>query len=382
MKILIITEFFPPLNNIASGRPLSWAKYLSGKYDVTVVTVKKEEIDGSLDYVDNAQNYKLIEIERPCKGALNVINKFGWILKAFLKLRKEKWDVILSTSNPWQVHLFGNLMKRSNSKICWLTDYRDLWSKNFHTTAKVGIRHSIHTFLEKMIIKKADVITTVSKPLANEILQMFPNKSIEVLFNGFEGEIKKPLKKSKDKLIMVHSGTIYEGKRDPTPVFKAVKELLDEKKISDNQVEIRFLGNRLGNLKQIVRKENSEGFVKLLGQVSRERSIQEQQKANFLLLLESDNQETKGVLTGKLFEYLASGTPIISVGPLADFSSSKVIEKTQTGVACESNIKLIKKLILQEINNKVEYLPVLGEIIKYSRIEQAKKIEHIIQNFV
>jgi glycosyltransferase involved in cell wall biosynthesis len=373
MKILIISEFFPSQNSIASGRPYSWANYLSKKHSVTVITTNKELYNVSMEYVKDCSMFNLIEINSITN---NFIGKMKWVLKSYFLLRKNHYDIIISTSNPWQSHLIGYLLKKNMVNTKWITDFRDLWSINHYSnTDHISLSNRIHKFLEKNIIAKSDMITTVSQPLVEDMKKLHNEKEINVIYNGYE-KFYNPKIKSSKKITIVYTGTIYTQKRDPSPLFKAINELLKENKLKEDNIEVLFYGSRLGDLEDIIQESNiSTNIVKVMQEVSREESIKVQQNADLLLLLEWKDAINKGILTGKLFEYMASGTPIISIGPDESFSASKVIKESNTGFICSDNINKIKKVLLAK--NEI-FKPNIKYIEQFSREHQARILEEMI----
>jgi hypothetical protein len=53
-------------------------------------------------------------------------------------------------------------------------------------------------------------------------------------------------------------------------------------------------------------------------------------QSRVLLLIEIDSEDTKAIIPGKLFEYMASETPIIAIGP-KDADVEQIIKSTHTG---------------------------------------------------
>ncbi len=179
LKILIITHYFPPLNSIASHRPYSWAKYWSKMgHDVTVLTTKKFDSDNKLELP--LEGFSVVEIEnrfysnirRILKGSENTIQKLDvekdinntrgfsikkmilsfiksirenkgifatarmpdltdfWFFDVIKKFKYDNYDVIVSTSGPYVVHLIGLRFKKRGLSKFWVADYRDLWTQN------------------------------------------------------------------------------------------------------------------------------------------------------------------------------------------------------------------------------------------------------------
>src|SRR5690606_38460634 len=130
-----------------------------------------------------------------------------------------------------------------------------------------------------------------------------------------------------------------------------------------------------------VRDLRLEGVVKIIGQVPRSEAVEAQQASDILLLIESESVEAKGVLTGKLFEYIASGRPILSIGSACDSAIAKMLKRTGTGICLGSNVDAIKEYLSNALyNGSMFYAPVESEIDKLSRVAQANALFSLIQD--
>jgi hypothetical protein len=240
----------------------------------------------------------------------------GWYkhaVKAGHELLKEgKFDAILSSSKPETCHLVANNLK-NNFDIPWIADFRDLWTQNKYEE-HFFLRNIFEKRLEFFIVSNADIITTVSNPLANILNEFHSDKKIYTIMNGFDPDQKKPGIKMLDKFTIVYTGVLYQGKRDPEPLFQAISELINSGKISSSDIEILFFGTDDDWLFNDIRKYKLENVINVCGPILREESILQQRKAQVLLLLTWNHPGEKGVYTGKLFDYLAAQRPILAIG--------------------------------------------------------------------
>ena len=243
----------------------------------------------------------------------------------------------------------------------------------------------LHYLLEKKVINKADVITTVSEPLSEEMQVEYSSIPVYTIYNGYE-RLLTPKKKKGKKIKISYLGTIYPQRQKPLLLLLlAIKELILEGKLTFEEISVDFYGykHRMGNIEAIVEKDEIfKKFVKIHDIVSREESLKIQNESHLLLLLEWADAKTKGILTGKLFEYLASGTPIISVGQDSSFAASKIIKDARAGFVCGMDIKCIKNAIMAIKTGKYVYAPNYEIIKEYSRENQAKRMWKIVRKLV
>jgi len=409
-NIVIITYNWPPRNAIGTHRPYSWAKYWSKLgINVTVLTSEKQSFDAPLDLnLPDIPNVKVISVNYKSsikkfeyffnftylrnvsrKIKFFIFKKFNldfnvrknWLIKAkpyAQKLALEA-DAVISTFGPEESHLLAYEMKNNNKNLLWVADYRDFWSNPY-----VSIKKNFAKKIEiETVGSHADIVTTVSNCLVREISLMF-DKEVYKVTNGFDlsnTEVQKRLVK-KPRLIsgplrIVHIGTIYE-QNDSLPLLNALVSLTKEKDIADYLVTVDFYGERVGLIEKIKKDSKYSRFIRLMGHINYKQSILEQQNAGVLLILENAEANDKGNLTGKIFEYLVSGRPILSIGSSSESELGKIIKETGTGFAIGPNeYDKIAPLIKETIKGRGLYdiyCPKINNIIKYSRKNGAIEI--------
>lgn len=392
MKILIVTTFFPPLNSIASLRPHSWAKeWTRMGHEVTILTTKKN-LNPLVDLEYSEENFDLIEVDsfgqKLKKTVQNenfkskdnslikkflhyVRNQYGifnacrmpdltdlWIFPAIgeIKKKNQTWDVVISTAGPYSVHIVGYLLKKKSIATRWIADYRDTWSDNYIYPGIFPF-NIVEKILERKLLKNTDLITTVSDPFKIQFEKKISGKTAVTIHNGFDPEDFKSIDpnfafENHEKYRILHTGSLYLDRRDPTPLFQAIKELSDDPSTAQNldRLEVLFVGLNHANLKQLILKYDVNRWVKCKNFVSRNKALAMQRDAHQLLFLPWNDPKIDGVLTGKIFEYLYSKTPIISVGCSFLEASQELILGIGAGKSYTS-IKEIKKFLLEELNS-------------------------------
>ena len=421
-----MTTFFPPLNAIASLRPHSWAKYwtLAG-HDVEVLTVRHNP-DPTISLELANPGYRVYEVplphfvERMKNGYQGPNNKSngnkrgltnylrGSIVSLFNFLRHKKgifnacrmpdftdlwirpaikevadkgsWDLVVSTAGPYSVHVVAAHLKKRGKARRWIADYRDTWSDNYVFPGLFPFNY-LEKVLEKKLMQHADVISTVSAPLAEGLAKRYGNK-VCVCENGFDPgdlvEINSESVFPKDgKFRIVHTGSIYLGKRDPAPLFQAIREMDQDPSVRHllEGLEVVFAGLRQANLEVLIRQYQVEPWVKEVGFVKREEALRMQRDAHWLLFLPWNDHTVDGVLTGKIYEYLFSGTPIITVGGNGLEASQKLIMEAKAGEVF-SSVEQIKHFLKDKLMAKEKVKNALNTAImgKFNRKTLAMKL--------
>jgi glycosyltransferase involved in cell wall biosynthesis len=279
---------------------------------------------------------QLIEYLRFKKGIFNACRMPDftdlWISSALKAVAQEApYDLVISTAGPYSTHIVAHAIKKRGQAEKWVADYRDTWSNNYIYPGIAPFRW-IESWLERRLLKKADLVTTVSVPFVQQFsgLTKSPVVAIE---NGFDPsdleEIPlEPIFPADGKIRIVHTGSIYLGKRDPTPLFRVLK------KIQNDRIEVLFVGERQANLAALIEECGVGQWVKEVGRVSRSEALRMQRDADALLFLPWNDSSIDGVLTGKLFEYLFSGTPILAVGATQLEASQRLILEAEAGWVC------------------------------------------------
>lgn len=274
-----------------------------------------------------------------------------WARKACGLVKEKIWDVVISSGGPYSVHRIGLALKRVGRTRKWVVDWRDLWTKN-HLFPGLFIFHPVEKHLEKLFHRSADMITTVSEPLA-EILRATTNTRVEVVYNGYDPEdfeflLRRPRKRN-DRFHIVYTGTIYKNYQDPSPLFSAVGSLMNDGIISPADLRIIFAGPTQSDLSDLAVKYGIEEVFNYAGFLTREKALELQYDADVCLFLEYGSKEIKGILTGKLFEYLYNAKEIWAVGVSADSEAGKLIEKSKAGTVFGTDVEKIKDYLIQRL---------------------------------
>lgn len=428
LKILIITHDYPPLNKVGSLRTYSWAKYWTQfGHDVKVLTTDKsffshldltdynvsqvEVLECAFLFINCFKSFfkksqpKLTQSSSNKKSFIsdkiikfktlirNIRSKYIgtlftiydlWILPAYfcgIKLyNRWQYDIIVSSFGPPASHIIAYFLKRKFKKVFWVADYRDLWSYN-HIFQTKGIFKILQWNIEKFTVRKTNLLSTVSDPLAHILIDIFKKPTLTI-YNGFDPDDYINLNISQyanKKIKIIYTGNIYKGFRDPTPLFKALKSLKEEIVNLNDYLEILFYGENVYLFKSLVINYSLVDIVKFNGFYSRHIILKLQANADVLLFLETSKIE--GIFSGKLFEYIGMRKPILAIGVNKNCVVGEFIEKLGVGIATGEDVELIKKVIKDALEQKYLFFNPKEELImNFSRLNLAKKFIDEIYN--
>ncbi len=304
-------------------------------------------------------------------------------------LQEDDYHAVLTTSPPHSSQLIG-LSLQQRFGIPWVADLRDPWTDIYYNRELYRLRcaRGKDARLEKTVLEKANAIITVSDSLK----ELFASKSpgidpdkIHVIPNGFDPDDFNMLHAGKDShreatrpFVIGYTGTMS----DAYPVagfIQAVLQFLLEHPSAD--VKIRFTGQLSKGAQDAFRNAGLTDKLIVQGHVDHGMAVQQMAAADLLLLIIPDVLHNEGILTGKLFEYLASRRPILGFGP-AEGDAANIIRRCQGGrlfdyrdtAGAASWISFIYKQVRAGIN------PTAGNeyIERYNRKEQTGVLASLI----
>jgi glycosyltransferase involved in cell wall biosynthesis len=125
----------------------------------------------------------------------------------------------------------------------------------------------------------------------------------------------------------------------------------------------------------LAREYNISDYYTYLGYLPRDEALQLQYDADALLLLEHNNVKKKGVLLGKIFEYMYIGREIISLCNYEISDSGKMILETRSGICFGNDVKKIEDYLINRIVKRIppSYQKDMSKVSFFNRKTQAEK---------
>ena len=292
---------------------------------------------------------------------------------------------VISTGPPHSMHLIAmEVAKRA--KLPWLADFRDPWTNiDFYKDLKLTSRaDAIHRKLEIQVLSRADVVTVISPGMAGDFERIHWRK-YEVITNGYDpGDTDQSHSQAADKKFSIaHIGTLVST-RNPETLWIALQDLVaaDAKFASD--LEIKLVGKVDYKVTESLEQRGLSSFVRKIDYMPHDEVVKCQQQSRVLLLIINNTPNAKMILTGKFFEYLAAGRPILCLGP-ADGDAAAILAETQAGLlAGFGDVSAMKDHIRSLYN---DYVNGSGSttskgIEQYSRKELTGKLAILLDQLV
>ena len=419
-KVLIITYYWTPSGGAGVQRWLKFAKFLPEfGWEPIVLSVDPEYVAYPVtDYsladdlplsvkihrtpaIDYFSIYKKDKSKIPSAGfANNVDNTFkgkvarfirgnffipdprkGWNRFAFKKaceiIETEGVKHVITTSPPHSTQLIGLELKKRYPGLHWIADLRDPWTDIYYydqffptfISKKIDKKH------ERDVLRSADKILTVGaslKTLFSSKVKGIENK-IHVLTNGFdEADFEGLVTTRPERYTISYIGTLS----DSYPIkgfLEAVGKLQEE----GSDFLLRFAGAVSQNQKNMVLSEVRSQAVEFTNYVTHANAISYMIDSSLLLIIIPDHHSNKSIITGKLFEYLAAGRPILCLGPL-DGDAAGIIDKLSGGVTIDyNNTEAIYSFIKETFKNT----PFIqnSDIREFSRLNITKHLVEVLK---
>ena len=348
MRILIISYWFPPTNAIGALRVGKFAKYLhESGHDIRVLagpaiaplslslqippelvtrppaspvgeTARRHPMQRAIKR-GLAATVRAIGIGAPVtrhyRAAVTIPDKqIGWRHRALLDghiiLANWRPDLIVASAPPYT----GLLVADELSRECgapWVADIRDPWADNPYSSDP-DWRTWIDRRMERRTLARAAALVSVS-PVDAANLQTRFHQPVTTILNGFSPEDTPPPQACcpHDKLRILHTGTIYVGHRDPSPLFAAIRMLPPDQR---DQIEVMFRGAEAAAANELAAKLHVGPQVVVAPPVEYAESLRLQGCADVLLLLQRSHITDVGNIPAKFFEYIAARRPILLIG--------------------------------------------------------------------
>ncbi len=379
-KVLIIANQFPPMGGSGVQRSVKFVKHLrSFGYEPVVFTREVGNMplkDETLlkDVPEGVKIYRTkplecVEMQGIMRIPGKVLGKFMipdsarlWMensKKEVLKVIKDEGiGIIYTTSAPYSDHLLGRYIKRRMPEIKWAVDFRDEWTNNPYTLDNPynPIRTKIEKDMEHSVLLEADMLITNTPIMRKNFIE---NNGIKgdnffVIPNGYDKEDFEGLnteKTANNKFTMVYTGALY-GRRKPDTFFEALKELKAEGKIRPESFLVKLIGNY--HKDKLQAQIDSYGLTKefeIVGYVPHDECIKHQLSADALVLIEGTGRGAEAFYTGKIFEYMNTGRPVLAVLP-ENGAAADLVRKSRIGIVAHTDSVDKIKGIIQDYYDK------------------------------
>lgn len=269
-----------------------------------------------------------------------------WALRSFRACRRlideEGIDVIHSTYSPASNHLLAWLLKGATG-LPWVADFRDLWTDDYAYLYGRRPRRHLDRLLETRFLRAADAVVAVTDGQRAVLAGRVPEHAerFVTISNGYDpadfAEIdrtatRRQLHGPEDQFVLTFTGWFLSDRVSPA-LIDGITRMAVWSRSQPGRFVLRIVGQVGANLRGQL--EDAGVMVETTGYLRHDEAIRQQAAADALLLLIPQGPNGATLITGKIFEYLASGTPILLVTPSADGEAARLLARCATGTRAD-----------------------------------------------
>lgn len=375
-RAVLVSYWFPPCNLIPSYRVKSFADNLN-KFGIetTVITRHWQGDENSLSDAERlnftplkitlTDNYKLIQLPYVGKGhrfckplhRFPLISKFIHLIytvfgifspqesadECFYQylnkyLSENHTDYLFVSSSPLNIVRLGYRLRKTFD-FDLVIDFRDLWdntllNSKLSLSFEQKIKNVLYEYYLKKWLKSASLITSVSNPILDEIKRLIPKSRTALVMNGFESKLRESFNEdlnTTQKFTFSVIGTLYPG-QDLSIMIKGLNKFLEGKDL--NLISLKFIGcDEIPEIGNMLRSNLPKNCTEVTKRIARDQAIEETKNSNVLFY--AGWKGFRGIVSGKIFEYICSGKKIL-IAPNDFDSIEKIVTETNTGKMADS----------------------------------------------
>lgn len=373
MRVLLVTYYFPPAGGGGVQRVLSWCRHLPAHgVELTVVAPREPhwvDQDTTLVIPGDAQ---VLRTDDPSPSAViprDALAEVGGLRRVLRRLalqprrfaipdihrrwrrpavkaalaearRREQagepaWDVVISSSPPETTHLVAHDIARSLG-IPWVADYRDSWLDLPHlrtSSVLVRAKHAANRRLATRLMRRAAAATTVSEPLAADLRRRHPGLDVHVMENGVEpAEVARAHARADGfrdvgRFVIAYTGNFF-GRQRAGDFLAGLEGALAAKPALRDDLLVRFVGGLKPH--ELERARELGELFEHVPFLRHDDVLAQQRAADMLLFYVAPGRGSRGVYTGKVFEYVAARRPVLALAPADNVASGLLADAGAT----------------------------------------------------
>ena len=419
----MIINFFPPAGGGGVYRPLSFVKYLSRlSWQVTVVTPRPGEFwisDPGLEHevppavrvvrTASLSGFRFLRALRRgtrkdaakrssgAFAALRRIGEFlcvpdtyaGWVpfaVKAAKGLcHEERFDVVYSTSPPDSTHRAAMHVARACG-IPWVADFRDPWINLYLREPPTPIHRALHERMERSAAQ-ADLVLVTTSAHERLLTNKYPGCRIERIPNGYDEEDfarERDVRPPASPFTVTHCGMLTMG-RSSRPFLEGLGVLASRAPDIASAIRVVFIGPRESANEKWVQRLGLEGFVRFEDNLPHREVIRRERESHVLLLIKHDDERYRGLVPGKLFEYIGAKRPVLAVVPEGE--AADIVRELARGEVApigspEEIAAALEKMYRLFREGRLESSYRLEEAVNYSRRAEAERLNGILTRLI
>lgn len=412
-RVLVLAYLFPPIANSGTQRPLKFVKYLSQfGWQPTVITAAHaggHRVDAGM-LADIPADVRVVRVpmlnewlrdavRRLAGGTAlgrRVAESIGWRLRerfrrpdlyalwrptarhaALRLLRESRYDAIFATGFPWTTLMVGLDLSKATG-VPLIADFRDPWAgEDLFRSERPPVE--AERPLERQVVEHAASVISVAPTMTKRMIAAYPDldpRKFVTIFNGFDpADLGTPASQVKTRFRMVFAGVWKEG-YNPSPLYDVIERLKRTTPEVLSGAEVIAAGFEPG---EAARRGLAEHITEV-GVLSHQDAVSLMHSADLLFLTNGDGARQHLGLPGKMYEYLATGRPVLALThPEGD--AGRIIQQVGGGVAIsQDDPGLLLEVISKACRDRSLQTPPLNReaLASFERPNLAKRLASLL----
>jgi glycosyltransferase involved in cell wall biosynthesis len=293
-------------------------------------------------------------------------------------------DVVITTGPPHSMHLIGLALKKRLPSLKWIADFRDPWSQ-WGLLDSLSVSRPVrrvHERLERRVLQSADVVTSIT-PFYVRQFATIGKREVLLLTNGYdEDDFRDFHVRRASKFFIRHIGIVNE-KCDPRGFMKAVAAIVKEDPVFAADVAVEFIGEvNVGFRNHVNSDQVLTTLTTFIPGVPHRELLSMYESSALLVLVLVGYKDAEGYMPGKMFEYIATGIPVVGVGPV-DGDAAALLRDSGAGTMVDGNDDAGIRARIKSVygNWKNGQIIQTGSLVTgYSRKAVTKKLVALLEN--
>ena len=396
-RVLFLSYYFPPRNRISSYRAAGFCRHLPG-FDWEPVVICEDWPTHAPDYdeqllsgLEEVETHRIQSYGPRGFNRFLIRNVYPWVFphktpynwwkiarqRAIELCAANSFKAILATHDPLPtLSLASELSSRFG--IPWVADLRDSW--NMHKLSSPRKQRLIASH-EKRLAGMANEVVSVSGEMSDELARIL-NRPVQTISNGFDAFSSSETEKPCSEIFSIlYAGNVTLRRQDPMGLLQAVQKCVSEGRIPAELIQVNFLGASPDALRSLDRKKINDVPICFEPRVTRRQALDRMASSTILWVLAHKGE--KGVMTGKVFDYLGSGRPILSA-PDDGGEINGLLHRTKAGFSLTDPNEIawkLEKWFGQWQENRFFQLNVnQNEVLKHSRERKTEELVRVLDS--
>ncbi len=273
----------------------------------------------------------------------------GWVpyaqKAALARIAQGGIDVLVTTGPPHSTHLAG-LAIHQKTGIPWLADLRDPWTNIYYnqTLPRTAATQAKDLAWETEVVQTASAVTVVSPGMADEFGPRA--RQLQIIYNGYDADdlpAQRPAPHT--GFCLSHVGNFFPALESPGLVA-ALAELVAQEPGFAQDLQLRFTGLLDAGVEARLREAGLGPYLHLTPPVSHHEAVVEMLQASVLLFSIANEGNVRALVSGKIFEYLATGLPILPIGDNSSGAGTVLAQADQGPMLPHDDTPGIKQALL------------------------------------